>query len=154
LFTEWPSRGNECYRNRMPDSVYAGGCLCGAVRYEAHGIARYLCFCHCESCRRAAGAPVVSWATFARTQLHITRGTLTQYRSSESVLRGFCAACGTSLTYLNQTRAADIDLTLASLDEPQRLAPTAHLWVQDKLPWLAIADGLPQYPAGLPGDLS
>jgi hypothetical protein len=136
----------------MPDPVYEGGCLCGAVRYEARGIARYLCFCHCVSCRRAAGAAVVPWVTFARAQLRFTRGALTEYRSSAAVLRGFCAACGTSLTFSNQTRPQDIDLTLASLDEPQRLPPTMHVWVQDKLPWLSIADGLPQYPAGTPAD--
>jgi hypothetical protein len=136
----------------MPDPLYQGGCLCGAVRYEARGVARYLCFCHCVSCRRAAGAAVVPWATFARAQLRVTRGALTEYRSSAAVLRGFCAACGTSLTFSNETRPQDIDLTLASLDEPQELAPAMHVWVQDKLPWLCIADGLPQYPAGAPAD--
>ena len=136
----------------MPDLVYPGGCLCGAVRYEARGVPRYLCFCHCESCRRAFGAPLVPWATFARAELNITRGTLTQYRSSAGVLRGFCAACGSSLTYLNEARAEDIDLALASLDEPGALAPTMHMWVKDKLPWVSIEDGLPRYPAGLPAD--
>jgi hypothetical protein len=142
--------GNECYASLMPESVYAGGCLCGAVRYEARGIPRFPCFCHCETCRRAVGAPVVPWVTFATGELRMTRGALTQYRSSSAVLRGFCAACGTSLTYLNETRAADIDLTLTSLDQPQRLAPAMHVWVVHKLPWLSITDGLPQYPAGAP----
>jgi hypothetical protein len=134
----------------MPEPVYAGGCLCGAVRYEARGTARYPCYCHCSSCRRASGAPLVAWATFARDQLVITRGTLAQSRSSAAVLRGFCAACGSSVTYLNETHGAEIDVTLASMDEPARLAPAMHLWVQDKLPWLLIDDGLPQYPAGMP----
>ena len=51
----------------------------------------------------------------------------------------------------NALSAEDIDLTLATLDEPQRLAPAMHVWVQDKLPWLSIDDGLPQYPGGAPG---
>ena len=136
----------------MPDLVFPGGCLCGAVRYEARGVARYLCFCHCASCRRAAGAAPVAWATFARAELNITRGALTQYRSSPCVLRGFCGACGSSLTYLNEARAADIDLALASLDDPRELVPTMHMWVKDKLPWVSIEDGLPQYAAGLPVD--
>jgi hypothetical protein len=88
----------------------------------------------------------VPWATFARTELHFTRGAPTEYRSSPAVLRGFCATCGTSLTYLNEARAQDIDLTLASLDEPQRLAPAMHVCVAHKLPWLSIEDGLPRYP--------
>jgi hypothetical protein len=134
----------------MPDPFYAGGCLCGAVRYEARGPARYPCFCHCHSCRRAVGAPLVPWATFARAQLRITRGALTEYRSSPGVVRGFCSGCGTSLTFLNETRAAEIDITLASLDQPAAIAPAAHVWVQDKLPWLVIGDALPQYPQGMP----
>jgi hypothetical protein len=141
--------GNECYRILMADLVYAGGCLCGAVRYVARGMPRYLCFCHCASCRRAAGAPMVPWATFARAELNITRGTLAHYRSSPGVLRGFCGACGSSLTYRHEARAADIDLALASLDEPRQLAPTMHLWVGDKLPWVSIEDGLPRYAAGM-----
>jgi hypothetical protein len=142
--------GNECYRILMADLVYPGGCLCGAVRDQARGVPRYLCFCHCVSCRRAAGAPMVPWATFARAELNITRGTLTQYRSSPGVLRGFCAVCGSSLTYLNEARADDIDLALASLDDPHELAPIVHMWVKDKLPWVSIEDGLRRYPAGLP----
>ncbi|MBS0579077.1 MAG: GFA family protein [Proteobacteria bacterium] len=129
--------------------MYTGGCLCGAVRYEARGVARYVCYCHCESCRRAAGAALVPWATFERAQLRITHGTLAGYPSSAGVLRGFCSACGTSLTYQSEARAADVDIAVASLDEPAALAPRMHLWVQDKLPWLPISDGLPQYPAGL-----
>lgn len=136
----------------MPDLVYPGGCLCGAVRFEARGVPRDLCFCHCASCRRACGAPLVPWATFARAELTITRGALAQYRSSAAVLRGFCAACGSSLTYLNEARAEDIDLVLASLDDPGALAPTMHMWVKDKLPWVSIEDGLPRYAAGLPAD--
>jgi hypothetical protein len=133
----------------VPDPIYAGGCLCGAVRYEARGTARYPCYCHCQSCRRAAGAPLVAWATFERAQLHISRGSLAEHRSSAGVVRGFCASCGSALTYRNEARAADIDITLASLDEPALLVPRMHMWVQDKLPWLSITDGLPQYPTGL-----
>jgi hypothetical protein len=136
----------------MPDLVYPGGCLCGAVRYEARGVPRYACFCHCASCRRACGAPLVPWATFARSELNITRGALAQYRSSVRVLRGFCAACGSSLTYLNEARGEDLDLALASLDDPAVLAPTMHMWVKDKLPWVSIEDGLPRHSAGLPAD--
>lgn len=136
----------------MPDLLYPGGCLCGAVRYEARGVPRHLCFCHCVSCRRATGAAAVPWATFARAELHITRGALAHYRSSAAVLRGFCANCGSSLTYLNEAHAEDIDVAVASLDDPRALTPTMHLWVQDKLPWVSIEDGLPRHAAGEPAD--
>jgi hypothetical protein len=125
--------------------------MCGAVRYEARGAASYLCYCHCASCRRASGAAFVPWVTFAQAGVRITHGTLTLHRSSPGVLRGFCAACGTSLTFQKDSHPHELDLTLASLDEPAALAPQAHTWVKDKLPWVVIADGLPQYERGMPG---
>jgi hypothetical protein len=51
--------------------------------------------------------------------------------------------------YRHERRAADIDVTLASLDDACALAPTMHLWVSDKLPWVSISDGLPQFERGL-----
>ena len=65
------------------------------------------------------------------------------------MLRGFCAACGTSLTYRNDNRPTEIDVTLGTLDEPTRLVPQMHVWVADKLPWTVLADELPHYPEGV-----
>jgi hypothetical protein len=129
------------------DETYSGGCLCGAVRYQLSGTARHLCFCHCHSCRRAIGAPAVPWGTFARVDFCVTRGQLAEYRSSSAATRGFCAACGSSLTYRNAARDDEIDVTLGSLDEPTRLTPQMHVWVGDKLPWVSISDGRPQFRA-------
>lgn len=81
----------------------------------------------------------------------MTRGHLAEYRSAPAVLRGFCAQCGTSLTYRNERRAAEIDVTLASLDDPGALAPTMHVWVSDKLSWVSIGDRLPQFERDPPG---
>ncbi|MBV8342760.1 MAG: GFA family protein [Gammaproteobacteria bacterium] len=129
---------------------YRGGCLCGNVRYQASGAARHLCYCHCTSCRRAAGAPVVSWATFASEHFRVTKGTLSEFRSSPQVLRGFCAACGSSLTWRSERQPAEIDVALATLDDAAHVVPQMHVWVSDKLPWTAITDGLPQFPEGSP----
>ncbi|MGA0609129.1 GFA family protein [Caldimonas sp. KR1-144] len=126
-------------------AVYEGGCQCGAVRWRGRGPVANLCFCHCESCRRASGAPFVAWGTFALEGFAIVRGALAQQSSSAHVRRGFCGACGTSLTYFHEGRAEEIDVTLASLDDPARLVPQRHIWVADKLPWVTLADGLPQY---------
>jgi hypothetical protein len=124
---------------------YAGGCLCGGVLYEARGEVTNLCFCHCSSCRRATGAPMVPWGTFAAHNLVIVRNRLAEYRSSPKVTRGFCAECGTSLIYRHDDRSGEIDVTLSSLDDPAALVPEMHIWVEDKLPWVAIADGRPQF---------
>lgn len=133
----------------MQRTRYTGRCFCGAVRFEASGAPRNLCYCYCESCRRAAGSPVVAWSTFDRSAFRVIDGTLAEFRSSAKVLRGFCAACGSCLTYRHDARPAEIDVTLAALDQAAQLAPQMHVWVADKLPWVRIEDGLPQFP-GLP----
>jgi len=132
----------------MQEDTLAGGCLCGAVRYAVTGPGRLLCYCHCSSCRRATGAPLVPWGTFARERFRVVRGALAEYRSSPPVLRGFCAGCGTPLTYWNAERPGDLDVALVTLDAAATLAPLAHVWVSQKLPWVVLQDGLPQYPRG------
>jgi hypothetical protein len=135
----------------MTQATYAGGCLCGAVRYEITGPVSNPCYCHCTTCRRATGAPLVPWGTFAREAVRIVRGRLSEFRSSAQVSRGFCAHCGTSLTYRHEARAGEIDVTLATLDDPTLVPPRMHVWVKDRLPWVAIGDDLPQLPAGTAG---
>jgi hypothetical protein len=126
-------------------TAYTGGCLCGAIRYQASSKALFLGYCHCGSCRRAAGASMVAWGTFLRNDFKITTGTLTEFASSTTVLRDFCASCGSSLTYRREGRETEIDVSLASLDDPILLTPKCHIWVSDKLPWVTINDGLPQF---------
>jgi hypothetical protein len=73
------------------------------------------------------------------------RGVLALHRSSQRVRRGFCACCGTALTYAHDARAAEIDVAVAALDSPEALAPECHIWVSHKLPWVVLGDHLPQH---------
>jgi hypothetical protein len=109
------------------------------------GPEKYACFCHCRSCQRAAGAPVVAWATYARDAFAVTKGELHLHQSSPGVTRGICSHCGTSISYQSDNRPGDIDLTLPSLDDPGAPLLRAHIWTEDKQPWLAIDDDLPVF---------
>lgn len=124
----------------MSKSRYTGGCLCGALRYEAGGTAADLAFCHCTSCRRATGATPVPWGTFPRREFVVTRGELQEFPSSARVFRGFCRTCGSSLTYRHEARPGEIDVALATLDDPEALRPQSHIWLQDRLSWSMAGD--------------
>lgn len=125
-------------------SAWTGGCLCDAVRYEAESEPYHVAHCHCVDCRRSAGAAFVTWCSFARENFRFTKG---QPREIEFAgrLRGFCAGCGTSLTFLSSPQTNEIDITVASLDRPEAVAPAAHIWVEDRLPWIRLEDGLPTH---------
>ena len=134
----------------MVAAQFTGGCLCDAIRYRASEVPDTVCICHCTSCRRSTGAVMSGWATFRAPHFELTQGELTQFASSPGVQRGHCARCGSAITYRNAARPTEVDVTLATLDEPAVLAPTAHIWIRDKLPWVRIGDDLPQHDASLP----
>jgi hypothetical protein len=129
----------------MDKSSYTGTCLCGELRYEVCGRFKYLCNCYCRSCQRASGAPYVAWGTADLDDFRVQRGQLRMVASSPGVERGFCGNCGSCISYAHKSRAGDIDITLATLDQPDQVVPQAHIWLQDKLPWVAIGDELPRY---------
>jgi hypothetical protein len=89
----------------------------------------------------------VAWATFPNDQFEVTRGQLALCKSSEKVVRRFCASCGSSITYQREDRPDELDVALATLDDPASLPPPEyHIWVSHKLSWIVIGDHLPQYP--------
>jgi hypothetical protein len=122
-----------------------GGCLCGAVRYRAWGKAYGITHCHCQTCRRASGAPFVTWAGFDADKFSFTRGEPNRYASSMQVVRTFCGHCGTPLTYRRSDLPNSVDVTLGSMDAPERLTPEDHTWSESRLPWIKLADHLPVY---------
>ena len=122
-----------------------GGCLCGAVRYRVTGPPQSTSLCHCYSCRRSTGGPSLAWAIFTEEAVQITQGMLAVHRSSPGVERGFCASCGTSLTYRRENRPGLFDVTTASLDDPEAFPPTKEIWVEEKLAWMATNPALPHF---------
>jgi hypothetical protein len=122
-----------------------GGCLCGAIRYRAQGKAYGITHCHCKTCRRASGAPFVTWAGFDTGKFVFTQGHPASYASSSNVIRTFCNRCGTPLTYQRLDLFGSIDVTLGSMDDPEAVRPEDHTWTESQLSWIAICDQLPTY---------
>ena len=125
-----------------------GGCHCGAVRYAADPAAvADAGICHCSICRRSSGAPMLAWAFLAESGFRLLRGAPKSYRSSPDCKRQFCETCGCQLFY-RQPGAAGIGIHTATLDDPDLLPfrPRLHMCVADRLGWVRLADGLPEYP--------
>lgn len=122
-----------------------GQCFCGHVQFELTSSPTFACHCHCESCQRASGAPFVTWVTFPSSSFHLRKGILAEHRSAPGVTRGHCSECGTSLTYAHADRPSDIDITATSFDDGSFVVPEAHIWLEDKQPWVEVNDQLPKY---------
>jgi hypothetical protein len=128
--------------------VNEGGCLCGAIRYRWRGQPTSSVICHCNSCRRATGAPSVAWITFERSQFDFLSGQPQVYRSSPDVIRRFCAACGSALSYEHANSAGSIDITSITLDQPNRFPPDREIWLEDRIPWEPLNPRIPHSARG------
>ena len=122
----------------------SGSCLCGAVRYRAKDVPPQVTECHCSQCRKQAGHRYAS--TGAKTSDMEIEGaeTITWYRASPEAERGFCSVCGSTLFW----KRSDEDYTgilAATVDEPNALNVTKHIFVESKAGYYAINDGLPQF---------
>lgn len=113
-----------------------GGCLCGAVRFEVTGPPKWTAWCHCHSCRKHTGAPVSAFAGFERDRVRVTRGEIATFASSPGVKRGFCRACGSTLTYEGERWPSEMHFHAGAFDQPERFAPSVEAFAEERLPWV------------------
>jgi hypothetical protein len=154
-----------------PAPRLTGGCQCGAVRYAVYAEPDKPSICHCRMCQKAFGSYFAPLASVKKALFEWTRGEPARFRSSSLVSRGFCAACGTPLTYefhglpAAGSAAADgarhgespetlasspgfaahdeVAFSLGSLDDPGAVTPVIQYGIEARMPWLASLHGLP-----------
>ena len=126
-----------------------GRCACGLIRYSAQNSALWAMHCHCESCRRVTGSAFTSFLGYGRGQVTWV-GNLAHRNSSPGVTRSFCKDCGTPLSYRSTRWPGEVHLYAATLDQPERYKPTAHVFWAERLPWLQVSDDLPKHEDSAP----
>ena len=124
-----------------------GGCQCGAVRYALDAPPVTAEFCHCRMCQRAVGQPAAAYADVDRAAFRWLTALPANYRSSDIAQRGFCAGCGTPLTF-DAFAEPTLAITIGSLDDPDLVPVGGHCGIQSKVAWLTLNDSLPQRATG------
>jgi hypothetical protein len=128
---------------RPLEKVLKGGCQCGRIRYsvQVHDDAAYLC--HCRMCQRATGGVFIAFKFVKKADV-TWDSEPDRYASSPIAKRGFCAECGTPLTF-EFPDSENMDLTVGSFDTPGLFTPTHHFGVESwHEAWLDTR-GLPAY---------
>jgi hypothetical protein len=117
--------------------VLTGGCLCGAIRFEAEGVPDFPHYCSCSMCRRHSGAVEAPWVEFSAAAVRWIGpgGAPATWRSSEKSSRAFCATCGSSIGAIDD--ALVIALLVGTFDRPNlaALAPKSHSYRGGLPPW-------------------
>ena len=114
-----------------------GGCQCGQVRFTAEGLGNSS-ICHCRMCQKATGnffGPYVDLVGVVWTN-----GPPSYFQSSEHVQRGFCARCGTPLTFESK---GQVGVMIGALDDPELAPPTTQLLFPEKLSYVDHLGDLP-----------
>ena len=131
---------------------WTGGCLCGAIRYEASEPPNKSGTCHCRICQQWTGSAFNAFTGFPRSALRFTSGEPRIYRSSPIAERGFCPDCGSSLTvrYLESLGADaksgpdQVWVAIGTLDHPEAVSLDYHYGVETQLSWVRFDDDLPR----------
>ena len=123
----------------------SGGCLCGAVRYEAEGAPVYAGFCCCADCRKASGSGFIPFMGFAAAEIRFM-GQACQIRSLSfrggEAVRNFCPVCG-GLVFGGEVGKDDQHTVYAgSLDDPSVFQPTMAIFLRDKPNWVELPKGI------------
>jgi hypothetical protein len=112
-----------------------GGCLCGAVRFEADLVSRNFGACHCEMCRRWTGSALLGM-TFPLGNVR-WRGAdhIATRQTTPWAMRAWCRDCGTNLYFrvtADSAYAGDIELPIGILDDASGLTLTNEIYIDHK----------------------
>jgi hypothetical protein len=120
--------------------TYAGGCLCGHIRFTAKAPALKPHTCSCKMCQRHSGSLTLAWVEFARDNVTWTGpgGKPSVWRSSDYSSRAFCPICGSTIGAIDDNPV--VALTLGVFDSPNRkeLAPASHSFTAPRPKWWRV----------------
>ncbi len=119
-----------------------GGCMCGRVRYTAAVEDDEAYLCHCRMCQRSSGNVSLAMTTVRKADVSWDREP-DYYASSPIARRGFCSACGTSLTF-HYPDSEKMDLIVGTFDDPSGFVPKHHFAAESMHRAWINTQGLPE----------
>ena len=124
-----------------------GGCMCGTVRFRLASAPFDAGWCHCRTCQLNSGSPAMAFASVRNGDWLPTRGesAIRAIPSSSFGHRTFCGECGTPLHAKVDHQPETIDFSIVTLDDPNAIAPTFHIFWGSKVPWFNPGDDLPRH---------
>jgi len=129
---------------------YTGGCLCGALRYEADGEPLFTGHCYCDDCRKASGSGFVPFMGFPSSAVRFsgqTRKFVSKAARGRDAVRNSCPVCG-SLVFGGEIGKHDsFTIYAGSLDDPSFFSPKIAIFARNRPPWAVIPPNLTVYDA-------
>jgi hypothetical protein len=112
-----------------------GGCLCGAVRFQAGLSSRSFGACHCQMCRRWTGSALLAISVPSAQIVWQGAEHIARFQSSDWAERANCRICGSALFYRvtgDGPGAGDTELPIGSFDNADGLTFDSEIYVDLK----------------------
>jgi len=130
-----------------------GGCQCGAIRFAVTDEPFTAATCHCRDCQYSSGGAPAHALLFRAGSVTLLRGRPKEHRyrgdSGHTVMRSFCADCGTPLFGGSDGMGYEI-VRAGALDDPEAFHSQATLWTASAPSWHHVDTSVPHFPRNAP----
>lgn len=131
-------------------AAFAGGCLCGAIRYECSAEPILAFNCHCLDCQRVGGSAYASILIVPSDGFRLLSGE-PKYHSVKAnsgyfLQRGFCPECGSQVLAREDHRPLITLIHAGSLDNPSWHEPAVDIFASRAQPWDLMDPDKPKFP--------
>jgi hypothetical protein len=130
---------------------YTGGCLCGALRYEAEGEPKFMDHCYCADCRKASGSGFIPFMGFSASAVRLTgesRKFISKSARGGDAVRNSCPICGGLVFGGEAVKDTMLTIYAGSLADPSLFHPTVAIFTRGRPDWAAVPPGLKIFERG------
>ena len=128
---------------------YAGGCSCGAVRFEIAAEPLRGFQCQCRDCQRDTGSGHASVFVFPTAAMRITGHVTEILRTADSSAqkrKGFCGTCGSPIYNKPASKPDVLGVYVGTLDDPSSFKPQVVMFTSRGHAWDHLDPTLPKLP--------
>src|SRR4051794_12777302 len=109
----------------MQSGKWSGGCLCGAVRYEATSAPIRVGYCHCRMCQRGLGNVFGTASLFRHDWFRLLLASRVGVNQANSPNAVSAPRCGSPIAYQHSDNQ-HIAIWVGTLDDPESIKPQTH----------------------------
>ncbi|MEO1252245.1 MAG: GFA family protein [Pseudomonadota bacterium] len=122
----------------------AGGCQCGALRYQLTAPPLMIYACHCTNCQKQSGGAFVMSATVPEAALEFTQGEPARVEwvsdAGNDRFGLFCGACGSRIANGQTPSIGVLSLRAGTFEDTSWVRPAGHIWTRSAQPWMQFGE--------------
>ncbi len=129
-----------------------GSCQCGSCSYLVTAQPYVAYTCHCRQCQRLSGSAFLACMQVPAESLVVISGEPRSHErlanSGNTLTTWSCPQCASPLFLQNSARPRIRTVCVGTLNHPDEVRVSAHIWTIRKLPWVVLPAEHRNFPEG------